>query len=585
MKTLALAAIVMLFTANSFAQTIDEGKKFLYYERYKSAKDVFQKLTTSSPNDETAAYYLGQAMLGLQDVAGAKAWYQQKLSAAPNSPLLLAGMGHIGLIEGNSADAKSRFETAINMSSGKRIDVLNAVGFANSSLDVKNGDPSYAIDKLNQATTLKGFKDPEVFVNLGDAYRKNNDGSNAERSYQSALGLNPNYVRAIYRSGRLYQSQGDIQKGLFLDKYEQVMAKDPNFAPVYGTLFNYYYNSEVSKSAVYMEKWLSNSDDDGNACYTRASLKFAQGLYAETVAKCEECLSAANAPVNLYSLKAVAQLRLNDSMGAKTNYEKYFQAQSPTKITATDYAGYANTLLKFPGSEDLAASYFTKAIAADSIVSNKVIYTKSIATAYRNAKNYAASASWFNALLGIKKNYTNVDIYNAGIDYYRANKFDSSVIAFNKYTAKYPNDINGYQFVAQSTARIDSNMATGQAAAAYTKVIEVGEKVADLSKTKEALQEAYTYMVQYSFNFKKDQAAAIAFADKAVAMDPTNAENLKTKEFVTKNNPNAKAPSKPSAPKPAVTTKPASTTKPVVTPPKTGTPKTTAAPKPPVKRN
>ena len=39
---------MMLMTALGFAnilfaQSIDEGKKFMYYERYKSAKDVFQK--------------------------------------------------------------------------------------------------------------------------------------------------------------------------------------------------------------------------------------------------------------------------------------------------------------------------------------------------------------------------------------------------------------------------------------------------------------------------------------------------------------------------------------------------------------
>lgn len=98
--------------------------------------------------------------------------YQQKLSANPNSPLLLAGMGHIGLLEGNVADAKSRFETAINLSGAKRIDVLNAVGAPNSNPEIKNGDANYAIEKLKFATTLKGFKDPEVWANLGDAYRK-----------------------------------------------------------------------------------------------------------------------------------------------------------------------------------------------------------------------------------------------------------------------------------------------------------------------------------------------------------------------------------------------------------------------------
>ena len=587
MKTIILSTIITLFASTLFAQTAEDGKKFLYYEKYKSAKDVFQKLTTANPNDETATYYLGQAMLGLQDIAGAKALYLQKYSATPNSPLILAGIGHVGLLEGNTADARSRFETAINLSAGKRIDVLNAVGYANGNPEIKNGDAAFAIDKLTQATTLKGFKSPEVFVNLGDAYRKNNDGSNAERSYQSALALDPNYVRAIYRSGRLYQSQGYSQEALYISKYNDVIGKDPNFGPVYNTLFNYYYATEVSKSAVYMEKWLSNSDDDGLACYYRASMKFAQGLNSEVVAKANECITAAgaNATPNLYGLRAFAQQKTNDSTGAKASFEQYFQKQVPAKIGAGDYNGYAITLLKFPGNEGLAASYFDKAVALDTLEANKVSYLKTMAVAYRAVKNFSSSASNYTRILGIKKYFTNVDIYNAGIDYYRSKKYDSAIVLFNKYSAKYPDDIVGHYYNALSVLQIDTTMATGQAAAAYLKVIEVGEKYTDKPKVKDELLESYNYMGAYTFNMKKDQAGAIAYVDKALAIDATNAEALRSKDFFTKNNPNAIKAAPKTVPKPAATnaanTKP-TTTKPA-TPAKPTTSKPATVPKPPVK--
>ena len=80
------------------AQTIEEGRKFLYYERYKSAKAVFEKLVAANPANVDAAYWLGQALIGAddnKDIAGAKALYQKTLMANSNSPILLAGMGHI----------------------------------------------------------------------------------------------------------------------------------------------------------------------------------------------------------------------------------------------------------------------------------------------------------------------------------------------------------------------------------------------------------------------------------------------------------------------------------------------------------
>ena len=74
---------------------------------------------------------------------------------------------------------------------------------------------------------------------------------------------------------------------------------------------------------------------------------------------------------------------------------------------------------------------------------------------------------------------------------------------------------------------------------------------------------AYTFMIQYSCNIKRDQAAAIAYADKALALDPADEQSIKNKDFVSKNDPNAKA----TAPKPA-TTKPAVATKPKPVAPK-----------------
>ncbi len=553
-KKLVLVFITILFSAATFAQSLEDGKKFFYYERYKSAKEVFQKFAAG--NDEASTYYLGQAMIGLEDIAGAKALYLQKLSATPNSPLLLAGMGHIGLLEGSS-DARSRFDAAASMAAGKRIDVLNAIGAPNSDPEIKNGDAAYAVEKLTQATTIKGFKDPEVLVNLGDAYRKNSDGGNAIKSYDAALALNQNYARAIYRKGRLYQSQGLSQEPLYLSFYNDAIAKDAKFAPVYNTLFNYYYESNVNKAADYLEKALAVSDDDPNACYKRASIKFAQKLFTEAIAKSDECIAASggNPLPNLFGLKAYAYARLNDTVNAKNFFEQYFAKQVPAKIGAGDYSTFATILLRFAGSEEKAGEYIEKAVALDSIEANKIGYLKQIATQYKAQNKLAEAANWFNKILYVKKNYTISDLYNAGYNYYRASKYDSSIAVFTKYATKYPDDMFGNYMIAKNIAAgTDSTMVKGEAAAAYTKAIEIGEKALDKNKVKDYLVGAYTFMMQYSFNIKRDQAAAISFADKALALDPTDAQSIKNKDFVTKNNPTAPVKSTPTKAAPSKTT-------------------------------
>src|ERR1700761_6950662 len=128
----------------AFGQSVDQGKKFLYYQRYKSAKDVFDKILASNPNNIDAVYWQGQTLLAMKDSVAAQDLYSKTLQSNGNAPLLLAGMGNVELRTGKTADAKQHFETAISLTKGKDINVLNAV--ADNTIDAHSGDPAYAIE-------------------------------------------------------------------------------------------------------------------------------------------------------------------------------------------------------------------------------------------------------------------------------------------------------------------------------------------------------------------------------------------------------------------------------------------------------
>jgi tetratricopeptide (TPR) repeat protein len=535
----------LLFSGAAMAQSLSDGKEFMYYERYSSAKDVFQKLVSSSSKNEEAVYWLGQAEIGLENVAAAKKIYQQKLNEDPNSPLVLAGMGHVELIEGKKQDARNRFETAISLSKGKDVDVFNAVGFAN--VNSKNGDATYAIEKLKQATEVRRFKDPSVYVNMGDAYRKFADGGGAVQSYNAALAIDPNYARAIYRLGKVYQTQGVSQEPIYMKYYNEAIAKDPKFAPVYENLYAYYYETNVGKSAEYLDKWLTYSDDDPKACSYRASMKYAQGLFREAVAKADECMAAegANPYINLFKIKAFALNRLNDSLKAKESFEEFFKRQDPDKIQGGDYSAYAALLLKFPGNEAKVGELTMKAVALDTLEANKVTYLRNLATAYSEQNKHKEAGDWYNKILSVKKNYTNVDLFNAGYAYYQASMYDSSNKVFTMYTEKYPDDLFGYYMLGNANAAIDSTSTLGLAAPYYKKVIEIGEADTTKPNVKNRLLVAYKYFMGYEYNVNKDQAAALTYVDKALGLEPTDQTLLNNREFISKNDP--KVPAKPAA--------------------------------------
>lgn len=528
-KTTLLLCSALVFSVGIKAQTLEEGKKFLYYERYKSAKTVLEKVVAANPNNVDAVYWLGQAMIAPdenKDITGAKALYQKTLMANSNSPLLLAGMGHIELLEGKTQDARNRFETAISLSQSKNAAVLNAVGLAN--VMAKDGDASYAIDKLKLATTLKKMNDPDVYINLGNAYKKIGEGGPAQSAYENALTLNPNYAAASYRIGKIYQTQGVNQKEITMRYFNEAIAKDAAYAPVYQNLYEYLYTTDVGESARFLKLFLANSDADPKNCYYEASMVYAQGLFSDAISKANQCLAAADAYVKLYGLIAYAYNRLGDSVNAKKYFETYFQKADPAIIGTGDYSTYGSVLLKF-GMDSIAGIYVDKAVALDSVEANKMTYIKTMTSYYEGQKKFKQAADWYSKVLSIKKDSRKSDLYNAGYNYFRAGEYASSINIFNIYSQKFPDDPFGYYMCGKNNWAIDSTLEQGLANDCFTKAIETGVK--DSVKYKAQLIGSYKYFIVYSV-FKRDKPSALAYADKVLWLDPNDAETLKNREII-----------------------------------------------------
>ena len=547
--------LAVLFLSTSLkAQTIDQAKSLLYYEKYKSAKAGFEKLVAANANDVDAVYWLGQTMVAPddrtpKDIADAKALYQKTLLANSNSALLLAGIGHIELLEGKSQDARNHFETAISLSQGKIASVLNAVGFAN--VNAKDGDAAYAVEKLKLATSLKKMTDPDMLVNLGDAYKKLGDGGQAQLAYEAALALNPKYARAAYRIGKIYQTQGGTQEEIYMKYYNEAIAKDPAYAPVYENLYNLYYTTDVPKSAQYLEKFLSNTDDNPKNCYLRASILYAQALFADAVKKADECIGTNPSPyAKLYGIKAYAYNKLKDSVNAKTSFEKYFKMADTSLIGMGDYSTYAAVLLKFPGNDSIAGTFIDKAVALDTLEANKVTYLKTIASSYEGQKKYKEAADWYNKVVSIKRVPGKVDLYNTGFNYFRSGNYKTAITIFNIYSQKFPEDAFGYYMSGKSKWGIDSLMAQASANPDFEKAISVG--MVDSVKYKPQVIGSYKYFVAYYANIKKDNAKAIEYCDKILALDPTDADALNNKTALQAPAPKQ---TRPAATKPAAKTK------------------------------
>ncbi|MEP6948246.1 MAG: tetratricopeptide repeat protein [Ginsengibacter sp.] len=527
MKQFAFLASFIFFANVLFAQSIEDGKKFLNYERYASAQGVFSKLLAANPNNVEAAYWMGQTYLentDITDTAAAKALYQKTLQANPNAPLMLVGNAEIALMEGRKDEAHNAFETAISLTKGKDAGVLTAVGRAN--VDVKSGDATYAITQLNLAAA-KDKKNSQIQIELGDAYRKMIDGANATLAYQNALSIDPKNARASFMIGRIYETQGYGQEAIYMKYYNEAIAIDPAFAPVFYWLYNYYYRRDVNKSREYLDKYIAVADPDSKNCYAQASILYASQKYQDAITKSDECITQAGVAKpypNLYGLKAYSYDKLGDSVKAKQFFDTFLVKINPDKIGPNDYATYAKVLLKFPGNDSLASIYVDKAVALDTVPANKLDYIKSTAESLAAAQKYAAAGKFYTKILVLKPTYGKADLYYAGYNDFRGDNYQGADSVFKLYQAKYPEDIFGWNMGAHANEGLDTTGANGLAKPFYEKVIAIADTSADKDKVKPMQIAAYKYMLAYYYNIKKDKVSAIEWNDKILALDPNDAQ-------------------------------------------------------------
>ncbi len=539
MKRITLSLlIVAVSTGALLAQSVDQGKKFLYYERYKSAREQFEKAIAANPNNLEAVYWLGQALLDEKnpdkDQAAAKDLYQKALATNGSAPLILVGMGQIALLENNVNDARQRFETAISLTKSKDIEIFNRVAAAN--VNAKPGDANYAIEKLNAATQIKKFNDADTYLIMGDAYRKLVDGGGAITAYQKALAIDPKLAAAKYRIGKIYETQGN--KEFFIPAFEEAIQLDANFAPAYHELFYYYYyHSDVDKASEYFDKYLAVSDPGPNNDYDRTSMLYIRKKYPETVAASQDKIKTLGdkADPRYYKLIAYAYNDQGDSVNAKSWLDQYFAKQKPEGFVPMDYSFHAEVLAKFPGNETDALKNYGLAVAADTSYDGKLdLLTKGAALA-KKVGNRAEEANFLKQLYGMKKSPSNVDLYNLGQAYYQSKNYPVSDSIFcNAYEQKYPDEIIGYLWCARSKQGEDDSLnSQGLAVDAYITLLNKAKQLDSVKYKRQILQSVF-FLVPYYNDIKKDKESALLYTQKGLDTDPTNPDLLRIKEILSK---------------------------------------------------
>jgi tetratricopeptide (TPR) repeat protein len=518
-KTVTLFLFAVMLSISAFAQSIQEGVNHLYAERTTSAKAVFEKLIAANPNNLEAVYWLGQTHLINQDVPAARSVYEKALVANGNAPLILVGMGHVELIEEKKSEARQRFETAISLSRGRKGDdpnILNAIGRAN--VESNTGDIAYAIAKLNDAAKLAP-NNSDVYINLGNAYRKAKDGGQAITAYMRATANQP--ALANYRMARLYETQRNWD--VVTEHLNRAIAADPKFAPAYlrQYVYNLFHKNDYNAADEWAKKYIANTDQSVQNDYFRAQALYQQKNYNEAINVSQNIIQqSGNQPVNpsVYRLLSYSYMEKGDTSLAKTYVDQLFEKTDKEEFVAKDYTLKAAIYSK-ESPEEVVNIYLDAANEDTSIRNKQLILLEAIQWAKENNKKIPEGDLTL-AFYKISPEPNPAMLFQVGLPYYQAGAYRRADSAFKAYSQHFPDSTYGYLWSARSLGRIDSTMEQGLAIPMFEKLLEVSEK--DKEKNKAYGVEAAANLASYYVNVKGDREKGILYLTKALEFDPNN---------------------------------------------------------------
>src|SRR5436190_718727 len=536
--TILLAGLVSIASIN--AQSIQEGVNHLYAERNKSAKETFEKMVATNPNNLEAVYWLGQSYIAMQDTKAARDLYSKTLQANGNAPLILVGMGHVNLLDGKKDEARQMFETAINLSTGKKgadVGVLNAIARAN--IDAKDGDVAYAIDKLKSASS-KDPKNADVYLNFGDAYRKAHEGGLAVTNYDQAVQASPGMARAVFRKGMIYYTQRNWE--LFEQLMKQAISMDSKFAPAYYQLYYYYLGKlDFTTAQDYATKFISSTEQDPQNDYLRIQTLWAQKKYDEAISGAKALIAAAGQPTKpkVYKLLADAYVSKGDTAGGKQYIDEYFAKQKEEELVPTDYILRGQIYGATTGDDKIILDSYTRAAQMDSDYSDKMDLLQKAVTQFETKKKWCPAAEMRIIQAKSRKAPLPTDPFFIGLRFYQCGNYQRADSALKAYIALAPDTLFGHYYRAKTMFALDTTMSVEPYASSmvqeYQKTLQLAE--VDKVKFKNQAVESSKLLAGYYNNIKKNKDSAINYLQKGLEFDPTNASIQELIDYLKKVKP------------------------------------------------
>lgn len=541
-KIFSLALVASASVAK--AQDINQAKKAIDAEQFEKAKSLLKSIIKAKPSDGEANFVLGNVYLNQAIVDSAKIYYLNGLEAADKKNLNYIGLGQLDLDAKNAASAQANFGLATK--DMKRKDVNEFIYIGRAYMNSTNPDYTNAVASLKKALLLEP-QNATALLAIGDAYYGANNQNDAYKAYRDAFTADPTLLRAKMQLGVLLKGAKSYDEAI--KSFNEVIAVDANYGPVYRELAETYYkwarNKPSTRQVNYQkaiqnyEKYLSLTDYSMNSRMRHADFLILVEDYKALEKEANKMIELDKVNPRIYRYLGYSAYENGNYDVAIKSLEDYMKVPS-NKVIAKDnlYLGFAKIKkgtdaagVVDPAAFEAGLAEIKKAVAVEPLaVEDLGDFGKELFG--KKQYNQAASIYELSTSNTEQKNYLNDNVYY-GISLYYANAnkektaMDAAALtkadaAFDRVLVASPTYDEAYLYKGRINNLLEKDDLIIKNYQEYiNKTTAKGAEELAKPATVKKIVESYNSIGAAYAN--TDKAKAIENFNKSLTLDPTNA--------------------------------------------------------------
>lgn len=502
-KFLSIIALSIGFL-NINAQLV-KGYELLNDERWYSASKAF-----AQSSEEEAMFYKGYAEMKLENFDEAA----KTFASIAEKPFGKIGKGWLELNKGNVTGANELFQKAADETKNKNPRIFAAISQAIACSNA--ADKKEAINWGKKATDI-AKTNADFRMIYGDAFLSTQDGGQAITQYEYAQQFNANSALPLAKIGKVYfQSRTyDLSK----ENLQKALAKDPKNLLALNYMAQIYYKYKVYDTAkMYQQQILDLGDKNPEDEAMMANILFLSKDYDGAINKINEIIKGDNKYNYLNRLIGYSYFETGKPAEAVEYLNKFLETQPKEKIIPSDYEYLGNAILKSGGDNTAAVNAFKKAYE---LKPDDMENIKKIASTFKSLKMYDEAIDFYTKATKLPE-VSSQEYFELAGAYFAKKDYANAEAMYSKTIELAPTSAGTYYMRASVKVLADPEQTTSSAREDYKKFIELTTDKVD--KFKKQLLKSYLYLTKDAIKNLNDKALAKQYLDKALEMDPENAE-------------------------------------------------------------